>query len=85
MWPAVAALALPFRHAGHSLRGRFAFALGLTLVASPMHSSGYNALAEDPATRGPLAPAASAAPAGRRFEAAGGTPASGPRAGEARR
>ena len=57
-WLAVAALALPFRHAGRTLRGRTALALGLVLVAISVHSLGYNALFEDPTMWGALGLAA---------------------------
>ena len=54
----MAALALPFRHAGRTLRGRTALALGLVLVAISVHSLGYNALFEDPTMWGALGLAA---------------------------
>ena len=58
VWLAVAALALPFRHAGRTLRGRAALVLGLILVAISVHSLGYNALFEDPTMWGTLGLAA---------------------------
>lgn len=57
-WLVVAALALPFRLAGRTLRGRSALALGLVLVAISVHSLGYNALFEDPTMWGALGLAA---------------------------
>jgi hypothetical protein len=70
VWLAVAGLALPFRYAGRSLRGRTALVLGLVLLAISVHSLGYNALFEDPTMWGALGLAACLARAPREEEAA---------------
>jgi putative inorganic carbon (hco3(-)) transporter len=49
-WLGFAALAAAFRARGGSLKGRTAFAAGLTLGAIAVHSLFYNALFEDPTT-----------------------------------
>jgi putative inorganic carbon (hco3(-)) transporter len=49
-WLGFASLAAAFRARGSSLRGRTAFAAGLTLGAIAVHSLFYNALFEDPTT-----------------------------------
>jgi hypothetical protein len=54
-WLVVAAILIPFRRIGPSLRDQASFALGLTLVAIGVHSLGYNALFEDPLAWGALA------------------------------
>jgi hypothetical protein len=54
IWLAVAALLIPFRRVGPSLRDQASVALGLTLVAIGVHSLGYNALFEDPLAWGAL-------------------------------
>lgn len=80
-WLAVVALAVPFRNAGRSMRGRLSLGLGLILLAISVHSLGYNALFEDPTTWGALGLAACAARAGREGEGAEGGAEAGATAG----